>query len=327
MKTIDVEDLLKPYENYADGWSFVNDQVNQGLLIPVKNSGSNGMKPPLYQRYRRPAVKKDNRQLLLQLKQEVLPPLSVSHYRTHLAQFEKDRPMILQLQAWLADHPEPPAAASVNERSFEIFHQEKVLACHGQRLLKNLKIHWDRLQVYETCEPVSSYSASRTPGPILIVENLDPFVTVRRLLMEGQKTICGMPVSTVVYGAGKNIVRTFRDLLEFGPAEIQASLDQVYYWGDLDWEGLQIYESLCARWPEQTFHLFLPGYLAMLVKAEGYEDLPLMKEGQRENWNCPILAAFEPSRREQLSAILKNRTYIPQEILGAADYREEGKHA
>lgn len=321
-----VDELTEKFSDYMDAYRYVSHLVEKGKLIPIQSSGTNGMRPPLYKRYRKPVVKKDYSNLEEDLRCSVLPPLSISHYLRHIAQYEKDRSMILALQDWLSSHPLPLEEVSMNERSFEIFHQEKILSQHGERLMRNLKIDPKRLAYYETCEPVSSFSPRRKAGPILIVENLDPFVTIRRMLMNGQQTICGMPVETVVYGAGKNIVRTFRDLLEFGTPEILDSLDQVYYWGDLDWEGLQIYDSLCTRWSNQIFHPFVPGYAAMLQRAQNIEQLPLMKEGQRENGSLCMLAYFEqnnPAYRKQLLDILEKRRYIPQEILNAHDYRAE----
>lgn len=323
MNGISVNELLKPYDTYMEGYQAIVSMVEQGKLVPVKSSGSNGMLPPLYQKYRVPRMKKDRSHLLRKLEEEICPPLSTRFYRSHLAQYEKDRDMVLDLQNWLMNREAPIEQVSVNERSFEIFHREKLLNEHGRRLMKNLGLDWELLRVYETCEPVSSYSASRKPGAILIVENLDPFVTIRHLLMSGQETICQMPVSTVVYGGGMRIVSSFHDLLEFGPPEVQASLDQIYYWGDLDWDGLGIYEALCARWPEQNFHLFKNGYLAMLERAGKTDQLPVMKEGQKKKDYASFFSSFSAQQAEQMLSILRDDRYIPQEILSVSDCRKE----
>ncbi len=231
MKDIDVEQLFNSFSDYEENYQTIQNMVDQGKIIPVKSSGLNGMFPPLYNRYRKKSSpKKDIHYLKDVMQQEICPPLSTVYYEKKLAQYEKDRPMILALQKWIFKNSPPPEPVSINERSFEIFQQEKILADHGLRLLNNLHLDESVLSIYDTCEPASCFSVPNSCGPILIVENRDPFVTIRKLLSEGQKTICGLPVSNVVYGRGKNICRSFQDLLEFGTPEIKSSLNQIYYW-------------------------------------------------------------------------------------------------
>lgn len=64
---------------------------------------------------------------------------------------------------------------------------------------------------------------------------------------------------------------------------MQNRQNQIYYFGDLDYEGIGIYEKLEQLFGDQySIRPFMPGYLRMLEKAEGVL-LPITKEQQNRN--------------------------------------------
>lgn len=314
---ITAAELLKSYETYDQGYTAIAKKVESGKLIPIKSSGTNGKFPPLYQRYRLPgALKKRDRDHLEQILAAVPVYFETEWYRHHLTQLEKDANGIVQLVEYLEQDPDHSLAVSENERSFQIWRREKYLNESGKRILKNFKIDPEFLNTYETIEPVTYFTAINQPSWILISENLDPFVTMRRIL-----TISSQP-GILVYGTGKKILRSFQDLLESEAGFLKESLEQIFYLGDIDWQGIQIYESLVHRYPKSVIRLWTAGYLAMLEKARsvGLEQMPVTKEGQKPVAGKHFFSQFDEETKAAMHQVLDQGLYIPQEILTRPDY-------
>lgn len=98
--------------------------------------------------------------------------------------------------------------------------------------------------------------------------------------------------------------------------------NHIYYLGDLDYEGILIFETLVRQFSEGVdIRLFVQGYLLMLEKAEaiGFEQLPDSKEGQNRNIGELFYSYFTPRQQEQIKSLLAMGRYIPQEILSEED--------
>ena len=68
------------------------------------------------------------------------------------------------------------------------------------------------LNMYGTAEPFAYYAHTRdVPQNILILENKDTFYSMRRVLLNGKTAICGMETGTLIYGAGKRVIRSFQE--------------------------------------------------------------------------------------------------------------------
>ncbi len=123
---------------------------------------------------------------------------------------------------------------------------------------------------------------------ILIIENKDTFYDIRRYISQ-TGSILGKEFDTVIYGAGKGIWSTFADYVNQAEEYFGAD-NRLYYFGDLDYEGILIYEHL-VKGNQIQIALFKTAYEKMIEKA------------QSEIWN-----------------ILKSGKYIPQEILNEHDW-------
>lgn len=179
----------------------------------------------------------------------------------------------------------------------------------------------DKLGFYETSEPLSYYSHSkRTPQNILIIENKDTFFDIRRYMNKGCNQILGKEFDTLIYGAGKGIWKTFSDYIN-GAETYFVDENQLFYFGDLDYEGILIYERLIEN-TSAGIHIFTEAYEAMLDKAlrTGFSALPYMKEKQNTNIGTRFLDEFEDMRKVQIYEILEMGRYIPQEILNEHDW-------
>ena len=161
--------------------------------------------------------------------------ISVDYYLAHPDMYEKDRNWVLMLNQYLKKHTDALLTPeSLNERSFEIWHREKFL---------------DREQGKN----------------ILILENKDPFFSMRNYLLNGHTEIFGAEIGTLIYGAGKGIIRSFQDFDLCAEPYMKHPENTIYYFGDLDSEGIGIYENLEEKFRSRWKIIpFVPAYQSML---------------------------------------------------------------
>lgn len=309
-------------EDYLALSNMVQQLVNEGMLEPNKSSGLNGKRPPLYQSYR--IIQKtydysayQNELLYL------LPVLSNDYYLKHLDVYEKDRDMVLQMERYLRNSREClNNSMSCNERSFEIFCREKFLLKEGgMRILKNLGWKIEDLNIYETTEPLAYYSHTKEIGQtMLIIENKDTFYSMRKHLMSGKDEIFGVKIGTLIYGGGKAIYKSFSDFDQCVETYMKAPENQILYFGDLDYEGILIYEQLALIAKEQfEIKPFIKAYETKLNKAKNI-NLPKTKEAQNRNCGSVFFSYFSENIQEHMHYILTSECYIPQEILHCGDF-------
>lgn len=325
MKRISLETLLQQSgtDSYEQQYDYIMRLLNQQKLKPVKASGTNGKRPALYLSYWILENKKDYQELEEELMYRLHPEISVDYYLSHLEQYEEDREWVLLLSEFLKERRDKLLEAeSLNERSFEIWGREKFLTKEqGGRILKRCGLTADALNVYDTAEPLAYYSHTKsTPQNILILENKDTFYSMRRHLLTGGQGIFGEPVGTLVYGGGKRVLKSFGDF-DFCVEPYMTKRDnQIYYFGDLDYEGIGIYEKLAglfeSRWEIKPF---VPAYQAMLSKAGQMGRLPATREKQNRNITGDFFRYFSFDKVKQMKEILEREEYIPQEILNISD--------
>lgn len=326
MKRISLEKLLHSHLNisYDRQYSYIIGLLEEGKIKPLKASGMNGKKPALYREYWLIDREKDDSHLEEELKYRILPIISVDYYLSHLDIYKQDRPFVLGLNEYLKKYRKYLSCReSVNERSFEIWGQEKFLARgQGKRILKRCGLEIDFLNVYTTTEPLAYYSHTRlVPQNVLILENKDTFYSMRRHLLGGKTEILKFPIGTLIYGAGKGILCTFQDFDLCIEPYMKAEGNRIYYFGDLDYEGIGIYENLSEMfWEKWEILPFFPAYDAMMKKAQAAGQLPRMKEGQNRNIQQKFFSYFKPEQVNRMTEILESGRYIPQEILNIMDF-------
>lgn len=329
MKRISLNDLLHPHRDipYEQQYRQICTLISEGKIKPLKASGTNGKHPALYREYWLLEQEKDYRLLEEELKYRLHPLIAVDYYLSHLKNYEKDRPWVWMLSEYLKQNKEKlNCQESMNERSFEIWGREKFLSRgQGKRILKNCGLTEDFLHIYQTTEPLAYYSHTRqVPQNMLILENKDTFYSMRRHMMQGNRNILGTEFETLIYGAGKGILRTFLDFDLCVEPYMQDKQNRIYYFGDLDYEGIGIYENLAGMvsndWKVTPF---TAAYESMLKKADetwGMTELPDTKEQQNQNIQETFFSYFDRERAAQMKQMLNAGKYIPQEILNITDF-------
>ena len=342
MKKILLEKLLEKCreQTYQKQYEYIMNLLEEEKIKPVKASRLNGKSPALYREYWVLEEKKDYSTYIEELRYEIVPDISVDYYLRHLESYEADRTWVLELNQYLKNKKKTlQFKVSVNERSFEIWGQEKFLSRgQGKRILNRCGLELSFFNIYETTEPLAYYSRTRNiPQNLLILENKDTFFDIRQCMNKGSNRILGTEFGTVIYGAGKGIWKTFADYVN-GAENYFLEDNTLFYFGDLDYEGILIYEHLIAQnWNPRTdragekrsdmawtvdIQLFMSAYEKMLDKALkiGFNNLPDMKEKQNANIGTAFLKTFNTVCRSQIEEILNSGKYIPQEILNEHDW-------
>lgn len=328
MKKIKLDELAATYKlsEYRELYAKVIELIDSQKIKPVKASGINGKSPALYREYRIIEEKQDITRYMEELSYHIVPAISTDYYRSHIDQYIQDRQWVLLLNAYIKNDKEKfMTHMSENERSFDIWHREKFLKQEqGKKILKRCGIDADSLNFYRTTEPIAYYTATReTPQNLLIIENKDTFYSMRKALIEGGDTICKEHIGTLIYGAGKGIIAAFSDFDISGEPYMTVKGNRIYYFGDLDYEGIGIYENFSAAYGEQyDIRLFKNAYEKMLSKAYamGISMLPFTKEGQNKKIGNAFLSDFSKAHQTKIKEILESNRYIPQEILNIDDF-------
>lgn len=317
-KRIELATIEQHYElfDYQELYQFIQQALQNGYLEPVKASGSNGKKPALYKKYHLITKIENEEELRQELLFSLSPALKNDYYLNHLKQYELDREAIFKLSDFFQSQRSClQLPTSLNERSFQIWQQEKFLAQEGQRLLKNVGLTLDDLNIYETAEPLAYYSVSKeTPQNILIIENKDTFYSLRKYMIEGHQQILGFPMKTLIYAGGKKGIKGFQHFEASVEPYLLHQANRFYYFGDLDYEGILIFEKLRDHFYCEPFVL---AYEAMLKKSVSLQ-LPKTKEKQNRQISEMFFNYFEECTL--MKAILESDRYIPQEILTMQDF-------
>lgn len=328
MKHISLDEIETKYriKDYQALYDKVLSLIQEEAIKPIQASGKNGKKPALYREYWAIEKTEDHSQLVEELLYSYVPSISTDYYIRHISQYQEDRQWLLLLNQYLkTNRSELAITKSMNERSFDIWHREKFLKeGPGNRILKRCGIALEDLNMYETTEPLAYYTHTRrTPQNILILENKDTFYSMRKALLSGDDSILGVTIGTLIYGAGKGILRAFQDFSLCAEPYMREENNVLYYLGDMDYEGILIYENLASAYGKECeIKPFCEGYLKMLEKAAniGEEQLPPMKTGQNQNIGTLFWNFFSKEQTEKMQQLLNAGRYIPQEILSITDF-------
>ncbi len=325
-KRVSLEDIKRMYklENYTDIANCIKELMDAGRIKPVKASKTNGKKPALFNEYHVIRVKKDYSDYIDELKYKLSPSIDNGYYLKNLERYVKDRERIREFNQYIVESKDRLRVdISLNERSYDIWKREKYLKLEGGKsLLKNLRYDIGQLGVYDTMEPIAYYSHNKLiPQNVIIIENKDTFYSMRRQLLQGHNTLLGVEIGTLIYGAGKGIVKAMEDLEICVEPYIYHHSNHILYFGDLDYEGIGIYEVLYNKYSERyNISLYKQAYEAMIDKVIDIKGLPDTKKGQNKNIGHVFLDSFDGTMKSKMVEILECGKYIPQEILNITDF-------
>lgn len=236
--------------------------------------------------------------------------MEMNHYINDPARYEKDKDILKRISSFLSSKREGENFLSVNERSFELFGAEKLLlSSHGQKVLSTVNITMEDLCCFRTYEPFFYYGSPLSPdGSILIVENKDTFTSFKKLFINGVRSWEGVTISMLIYGEGNKITSSISFLEELGVPKATP----IYYFGDFDPEGIDIYDRL-RKATERKIHLFEGFYRVLWERRKG------SKVDTYQTWNRDaidyFLSIFQEKEQIEILQYLENKKYVPQEAL------------
>lgn len=324
MKKCSLEELLKAYKQktYSEQYVHIMKLMDSGQIKPIASAGTNGKKPALPLKFWW-LQEQDFSDLKQELLYHLSPKISHDYYVKNLAVYAKERKAVQQLSQYFKTQPDLSIPISLNERSYAIWKQEKFWQKDGGKtILKHCGLAEDKLNFYTTSEPFAYYTVhKKVPQTVLIIENKDTFYSMRRHLLAGKRTIFGQPIGTLIYGAGKRVWSTFKEFQLSAEPYLLAEGNNFVYFGDLDYEGILIYEKLAQFFREyREIKPFVPAYEAMLAKEDEIGKLPCTKDGQNHNIGNTFFSYLSISCRNTMVEILEAGRYIPQECLNIKDF-------
>ena len=317
-KTISKSDLGTILQTSSDSELFgmVSNAIAEGILSPVKSSGTNGNRIyPIYMKYRI-SIAEDYSEALsnIAMLHPFITKTGYLHERPEL--YLKYESQLQKLNQYLFQ-AQPSVQVSKKERSFEIFDEEKQLEDTSFRnLLERLGLTADTLGYYNTPEYCFNdfIPERKTQMVLLICENKDIWFNIRRRMYEdSSRSILGVHIDGVIYGSGNKISEA--GALSAYTRFMNTDSVQYLYWGDIDRAGLNIYLSLVKNNPDLHIQLFTPAYEEMLRLAETRDIPDSTDHRERVQDYEPIYRLFSDETRCCIERYIDVNKRIPQEII------------
>ena len=302
-------------QGYLDLHSTFQKLCDENIIEPIKSKETNGMTPPLKNKYRKIQGNSDSKGIIIEMmKFNNKIDMSKYYLNNHKA-FIKDRESILIINEYL-NNPSK-TLLTINERSWELFKDEKFLKnpskkSNGETLLQNLGLKYEDLNCYYAYEPFIFFNKpefnNKQEREILIIENKDTFWSFHNLLFDSPSSL---DIDMLIYGEGNKINSSF----QYSEKLKISSKDKIWYFGDIDREGLNIFNSLKERYSNFQIEIRTDMYEYLLNTVT--ENIPEAKKGQRySNSSLQIfLDSMGNKYRNQVTEIIDKNLYIPQEVM------------
>lgn len=300
---------------YLDFAKEIKNLEEEGVLKPIPKYGTNCKPMALYNTYLI-NLSLLNKQFILEVQdfqKQASPYLDLGVYVKGTKKlWKEDLPWLIQLDSYLKKRGLPIEEATAPERSYYITQDEKWIDEKGGKdLLERIGLY-ERMKINRYTDPLMlaiNYEAwkkaeqSQKKHKHLIVENKSTYY----LFLEGLRET---DFTTLIYGCGWKISAGLQGIYkQLGLNEEQCLF---YYFGDLDYEGIAIYESISER--VQLATIF---YEALLENesAKGKEN-----QKHREDTLELFVRQFNEENRVRIKKILGNESYYPQEALSKECY-------
>ena len=303
-------------DGYRQLYEAITRLIHENILKIMNPRKTTLQQPPLALKYR---IIKEDAEDLTGVKKEILKlhrAFSLEFYLANPQQYLKDKEAIQILGEYLNQEKKP--LLSINELSYQLFHDEKFFKgtdeSRGETILKNLCLAYADLNCYHAYEPFIYHAFPRTNhlGRVgLIIENKDTYWSFVRLLSNHKVSL---DIDLLIYGEGKKIISSLR-YLEF----LKINLGNLWYFGDIDREGIHIYFKLAEAYPHMNIKPFLPGYEKLIYHTSDkvYQKMPKAQAYCEKDVKA-FCSYFSHPYSDRIRSVLENGLYIPQEGLSLA---------
>lgn len=300
---------------YRQFVQIMNELYEEGMVIPVKKSPLNGRRPSLHTEWWLLPAPVETQWSDMQIL-ACSDLLNLTKYRQHPEwQTDLEWERIQAIYTFLKEKQEYNWVTR-EERSFQLFGEEKFLVNEGATLLQRLQLSLDDLKAKVYGEPFAFWSAPNADisnaKTVLIVENQSFYHTCRRLMNDG-KSIIGIEPDILIYGEGKKIEKSFNFLNDI----TTNSELTIHYVGDIDPEGWGIYVRLRNHYPSFNIQLAIPIYSALLSKQLTNKIDKIQNENR--TYLESVIKELRESGHSDLAVQIENlweqKLRVPQEVL------------
>lgn len=317
-ETVEIENKLKEEMGQNRGPLFYKELAThillleeEGKIVRLKNAQSYSRDTRIATKYQKQKFNNTNEEIKLQIHSSFHPQMEMKIYLENLEQFKKDELYLEKISEFLINKSDREPYLSVNERSFELFGNEKYLgSAAGLKILSMIGLRFEQLACYETYEPFFHFGlAIESTENILIVENKDTFFSLKKLFQEGITKWENKHFSMLIYGEGNKITKSINYLEELKVH----SETSIFYFGDLDPEGISIYDRLNKGKEREVkiMHLF---YTELWKRKKNSKII-----GKEQKWNQTaidnFLCNFDIQEQKEIRNYLIEKKYVPQEAL------------
>lgn len=312
-KTITLDELTNLFgsiSSYDDFFCEINKLVSEKILIDIPQAGQNGISKPLSNKYRiNKSVIQDKKTKLIN--EKILKTSSImsleNYFNQELGVFLEEESYIDRINDYLIKNGLPKKML-IPELSFLLVGNEKWIEDGpGKKVLKHLAI-WDKLDIITEPDPVAFAVNERLKDKDiqkhLIIENKTPFLHLMNAINESE-------FNTVIYGQGWKIVsglKIFEAQYPFG------SSHEFYYFGDVDYEGISIFQTLKERYNAIPAFEFYQK-LFDLSWSKGKENQRENRENIKDFIKLLEEISTDSIHLDHIPIMLEKGYYQPQEIL------------
>lgn len=263
---------------------YIDSLIDSHILEPIKSSEYSFEKPYVKTKYR--LVNENEDDILNEINSKIV--LDMSYYKHHPKAFMTDLEIINKIEEYKKNRKMGDIPLSINERSLEIFRDEKMLLDKpAQTVISRLGLTLDFFNVYESKEifmyyknPNSHYEEKN----ILIVENKDTWQTIKNVIKDGL-FVLGVRFDVVIYGEGKKILSSFGFIDDDEFCDFNSPNNNFYYFGDVDSTGINIMDSLITKYPRYNIKPFYPAYEILFSNIDNTCHLKYNSEGVEKSDN------------------------------------------
>ena len=314
-KTINLSEVYKklklPYTPQSDKIinNILTDLEEKGYIQPLKTTNRNFQGS--FEKYKILKLREENEE---KIKEEILKldkKVKIDYFLKHPKEYMKNREIIMPINEFIKQtNGRKIETITVNERSYQIYKNEKCLK-ENEEIVKKLGLTYKDLYAYDTYEPFFYYINTKYEimklknKTILIIENKDTFWTIVKAIQKLKIENIYM----IIYGEGKKILKSFSFIeeLKINPK------DNIYYFGDIDFEGINIYVSLKEKYNEYNIYVYKKGYEKILDIEETPEKVEKNQNINQDKIE-KFINEFDKKYKDKLIEIFNNKKYIPQEV-------------
>lgn len=305
----ELEGVANTFDTYDDFATTVQTLLDEGFIEAVKSHGINWKGLPNGFRIQKGKVKQPLIEEIQEMQFKVHPVIELRPYFTSSKKkWMEDKPWIVMIDQYLQKNGLPTTFTNSSERSYELMKDEKWIdEKGGKAILEKINL-FDKLMIMKSPDPLMF---AINPKKLLLNQRVH-----KHLVVENKATYSGLIDSlsttnftTLVYGSGWKITSSLNQLSKQLGLINKEEQHEIYYFGDLDYEGISIYFHLYEKYNVKL----APSFYEAMLRKPFYKG----KENQTRNEVAVhhFLHYFSKEDQAIIAAMFQENGYYPQEAL------------